>query len=137
MSGFIPDTMLATFLERCDRSPDRVAIEELRAGGAAADVAMTWAEWRDASRSFAAALIADDVRVGDAVAVLAGNRLIWPIAKLLYIEKQTRVIGASKAKQFSPNINRKHSRIHISERVSIRLPLFAALLACLFEMSSW
>ena len=82
MSGFIPDTMLATFLERCDRSPDRVAIEELRAGGAAADVAMTWAEWRDASRSFAAALIADDVRVGDAVAVLAGNRLIWPIADI-------------------------------------------------------
>ena len=82
MSGAKGETMLVTFLERCDRSPDRMAIEELRAGGAVADVAMTWAQWRNASRSFAASLVVDGVRPGDAVAVLAGNRLIWPVADI-------------------------------------------------------
>jgi len=76
------DTMLATFLERCDRSPDAVAMDELRAGGADADASMTWAQWGEASRSFAAALVADDVRPGDVVAVLAGNRLVWPVADI-------------------------------------------------------
>ena len=82
MTERLDGTMLATFLERCDRSPDAVAIEELRVGGADADASMTWAEWRDASRSLAAALVADGMRRGDAVAVLAGNRLIWPVADM-------------------------------------------------------
>ena len=77
---FPHDTMLAAFLTRARRMPDRVAIEELAAGGAPADLSLTWAQWREASRSFAAALVADGVERGDRVAVLAGNRVLWPIA---------------------------------------------------------
>ena len=62
--------------------PDRVAIEELTAGGAPADLSLTWAQWREASRSFAAALVSDDVARGDRVAILADNRILWPIADL-------------------------------------------------------
>lgn len=74
-------TMLHAFDERSRLTPDVVALEELHCGGAA-DVSLTWAQWRDASRSLAAALITDDVQRGDSVAVIAGNRLVWPIADL-------------------------------------------------------
>ena len=70
------DTMLATFLSRVRATPDRVALEELAAGGAPADLSLTWTQWREASRSFAAALIADGVQRGDRVAILAGNRAL-------------------------------------------------------------
>jgi long-chain acyl-CoA synthetase len=75
-------TMLAVFLARAGAMPDRVAIEELAAGGAPADVSLTWAQWRDASRSFAAALVADGVQRGDRVAILADNRVLWPVADI-------------------------------------------------------
>ena len=78
----MPDTMLATFLSRVRATPDRVALEELAAGGAPADLSLTWTQWREASRSFAAALIADGVQRGDRVAILAGNRALWPIADI-------------------------------------------------------
>jgi len=73
-------TMLATFLDRVQRTPGRVALEELRAGGAEADVSLTWLEWHEVSRAFAASLVADGVAAGDCVAVLAGNRILWPVA---------------------------------------------------------
>lgn len=76
------DTMLATFLARARATPNGVALEELAAGGAASDLSLTWAQWRDASRSFAAAIVADGVQRGDRVAVLAGNRVMWPIADI-------------------------------------------------------
>jgi long-chain acyl-CoA synthetase len=74
--------MLHAFLDRTRLAPNAVALQELRNGGAPADVSLTWAQWREASRSLAAALIADQVQRGDSVAVLAGNRLVWPIADL-------------------------------------------------------
>src|SRR5687768_16643992 len=80
VTGPNDSTMLATFLARVRQMPNRVAIEELAAGGAPADLSVTWAEWRDASRSFAAALVTDDVERGDRVAILADNRVLWPIA---------------------------------------------------------
>jgi long-chain acyl-CoA synthetase len=76
------ETMLAAFLDRVRRSPDRVAIEEMEAGGAASDAALTWAQWCEASRSLAAALVADGVKPADRIAVLAGNRLVWPVADI-------------------------------------------------------
>lgn len=85
--------MLETFLERAHSTPDRVAVEELRAGGAPADVSLTWAEWRDASRAFAAALVSDGVRPGDRVAVLAGNRALWPIADIAILMAGATSVG--------------------------------------------
>ena len=78
MSG----TMLDVFLDRARLTPDRVALEDLEAGGAPADRSVTWAQWRDASRAVAAALVGDGIRRGDCVAVLAGNRVLWPMADL-------------------------------------------------------
>jgi long-chain acyl-CoA synthetase len=75
-------TMLAVFLSRARQTPDRVALEELAVGGAPADLSLTWAQWREASRAFAAALVADGVEVGDRVAIFADNRMSWPIADI-------------------------------------------------------
>ena len=82
MSSGNGETMLAAFVERSHRTPDLVAIDELRAGGAAVDLSLTWAQWREASRSLAAALIADAVMPGECVALIAGNRLLWPVADI-------------------------------------------------------
>ncbi|MBI3569206.1 MAG: AMP-binding protein, partial [Gemmatimonadetes bacterium] len=40
----------------------------------------TWREWHDASRRFAAALVAAGIGRGERVAVLAANLPLWPIA---------------------------------------------------------
>jgi long-chain acyl-CoA synthetase len=78
MSG----TMLDIFLDRARAFPDRVALEELQTGGTSADLSLTWAQWREASRACAAAFVADGVGRGQCVAILAGNRALWPIADL-------------------------------------------------------
>jgi len=75
-------TMLDVFLDRVRLMPNRVAIEELAAGGAPTELSLTWAQWREASRAFAASLIADGVDRGECVAILAGNRALWPIADI-------------------------------------------------------
>ena len=82
MTDLLNDTMLAAFLARARETPDDVAIEELVVGGAPADLSLTWVQWREASRAFAAALVEDGVERGDRVAVLAGNRVMWPIAEI-------------------------------------------------------
>lgn len=74
--------MLTAFRERAERNGTRVALEESIAGGARADRQLTWREWYDASRCFAAALIAKGIGRGDMVAILAGNRMLWPVADL-------------------------------------------------------
>ncbi|HEV7589941.1 MAG TPA: AMP-binding protein, partial [Longimicrobium sp.] len=75
-------TAARAFLDRAARHPDRVAYRALAAGGAPRDEALTWGEWADASRRFAAALLADGLRPGEAVAILAGTSTLWPIADL-------------------------------------------------------
>jgi long-chain acyl-CoA synthetase len=82
VTGPSNETVLAAFLSRARSTPDRIAIEDLTAGGAPEDVSLTWAQWRDASRAFAAALVADGVQPGDCVAILAGNAMVWPIADI-------------------------------------------------------
>jgi long-chain acyl-CoA synthetase len=74
--------MLAVFLDRVRLTPDRVALEEIERAGASADLSLTWAQWRDASRAFGAGLVAAGVARGESVAVLAGNRALWPIADI-------------------------------------------------------
>jgi long-chain acyl-CoA synthetase len=78
----MPETVLSVFHERASRHPERVALRTLAAGGAPRDEALTWGEWEVASRRFAAALVAAGHRPGEAVAILAGNRALWPVADL-------------------------------------------------------
>jgi long-chain acyl-CoA synthetase len=73
-------TAVRAFLDRAASDADRVAYRELAAGGAPADTALTWGAWAEASRRFAAALVADGLRPGECVAILAGSGTLWPIA---------------------------------------------------------
>ena len=75
------DTVLRRLLAHAHATPDRVAMRVLAAGGAPADAQITWGEWALQSRAVAGALVADRVAVGDVVAILAGNRALWPIAE--------------------------------------------------------
>lgn len=76
------ETVGSVFRERAARLGERPALRLLRAGGAPRDATLSWREWEHAARCFAAALIATGHRPGDAVAIFAGNELLWPIADL-------------------------------------------------------
>ena len=75
-------TAARVFLDQAERLGNRPALRTLRAGGSSADAVLSWGEWAERSREFAAALVADGHRPGRTVAVLAGNRPCWPIADL-------------------------------------------------------
>jgi len=75
-------TAARAFLARAVRHPERVAYRTLAAGGAPRDETLTWGEWAESSRAFAAALLADGLRPGESVAILAGASTLWPIADL-------------------------------------------------------
>ncbi|MFL5538039.1 MAG: AMP-dependent synthetase/ligase [Longimicrobiaceae bacterium] len=75
-------TAARAFLERAARHPDRVACRTLAAGGAPYDEVLTWGEWAFDARRVAAALVADGLRPGEPVAILAGTGTLWPIADL-------------------------------------------------------
>ncbi|HSK20651.1 MAG TPA: AMP-binding protein [Longimicrobiales bacterium] len=75
-------TVVQEFAARVAAMPERVALDLLSAGGASADTELTWSDWDDASRAFAAALIRAGVQRGEAVAILADNDLLWPIADI-------------------------------------------------------
>ena len=74
------DTVLSRFRARVAATPNVVAL--VQHDGATAGRRLTWREWADQSRLVAAALVADGVQPGDRVAVLAGNRTLWPVADL-------------------------------------------------------
>ena len=82
------EMLLSTFLDRADRHPERVA---MRVFGEAR--AMTWGEWGDASRRFAAALVAGGHAPGSAGAVFAGNRLAWPVADVGLLAARVVSVG--------------------------------------------
>jgi long-chain acyl-CoA synthetase len=82
VTGSRNETMLAAFLARARAMPDQIAIEELAVGGAPTDLSLTWAQWREASRALAASLVEDGLESGDRVAVLAGNRVLWPVSEI-------------------------------------------------------
>ena len=75
------DTVLRRLLARAHATPQRAALRALVEGGAPADETLTWGGWAERARAAAAALVADGVAVGDVVAVLAGNRMLWPVAE--------------------------------------------------------
>lgn len=75
-------TIGAVFLDQATRLADRPALRTLAAGGAERDEVLTWGAWSEAARAFAAALVAEGIPTGEAVAILAGNRVEWPVADL-------------------------------------------------------
>jgi long-chain acyl-CoA synthetase len=76
------DTAVTAFLDRVRADGAAPALHVLSAGGAPRDETLTWREWAERSRSFAAALVAAGVRRGEHVAILAGNGIEWPVADL-------------------------------------------------------
>lgn len=76
------ETAATVFLARVARYGDRPALRALAAGGAPRDEALSWRAWGEQAMAFAAALVADGHRPGEAVAILAGNRVAWPVADL-------------------------------------------------------
>lgn len=78
--ALMAETPLAfRFLERCDRFPDAVAYAVYPTGARTPSRVLTWGEWRDASLACAARLLNAGIEPGDRVAILAGNRLLWPV----------------------------------------------------------
>ncbi|QJR34646.1 AMP-dependent synthetase/ligase [Gemmatimonas groenlandica] len=78
--AIMAETPLALrFLARCDRFPDSVAYAVYPTGARTPSRVLTWGEWRDASLACAARLLAAGIEPGDRVAILAGNRLLWPV----------------------------------------------------------
>jgi len=78
----VAETAVSVFRERVERCGDRTAFRVLAAGGAARDETITWRDWGEAARRFAAALVDSGHRPGEAVAVFAGNTPLWPVADL-------------------------------------------------------
>jgi long-chain acyl-CoA synthetase len=76
------ENVVALFRDRVERHGDRVALRVLPEGGAEAAESLSWREWGSAADAAAAALVAAGHRPGEVGAVLAGNRLCWPIAEL-------------------------------------------------------
>lgn len=74
-------TLLDRFLALAADEGERAALVVPALDGGS-DRAIGWREWADASRAVAAALVGAGVRAGAMVAVLAGNRPLWPIADL-------------------------------------------------------
>lgn len=76
------DTVLRRLLARAASDPAGPAYQALTVGGAAGDDTLTWAAWAQASRAVAAMLVRQGLRPGERVAVLAGNRMLWPVVDI-------------------------------------------------------
>lgn len=75
-------SILNRFFDRAERQGDRVALRTLKTSSTGADVAMTWAQWRDASLQFAAAVLKSSAEKSESVAILAGNTFAWPVTDI-------------------------------------------------------
>lgn len=73
-------TIPALFHARVTATPDAVALQEFDAASGTLHNRCTWRAWADASTDVAGALVSWGGMRGEAVAILAANRLLWPIA---------------------------------------------------------
>lgn len=76
------ESILTRFFDRAERQGDRVALRTVKTASGGADVAITWAQWRDSSLQFAAAILQSSAERSESVAILAGNTFAWPIADI-------------------------------------------------------
>ncbi len=86
-------TVPAAFAARAAASGDRVAWRDWPEGGAAERRDVTWRAWDEASEAVAAALVADGLREGDVVAILAENSAVWPIIDIAGIRAGAITVG--------------------------------------------
>ncbi len=70
----------ALFFARAAELGDREALRQF--DGLRAGERLSWREWANTSRRFAAALVATGHAPGEIVAIFAGNRALWPVADI-------------------------------------------------------
>lgn len=68
--------------ERAMRMPEANAFVSFSAGCSTPGATLSWSAWYQSSSAIAACLITAGVQIGDRVAVMAGNRSLWPIADI-------------------------------------------------------
>ncbi len=73
-------TAPALFFARAAELGDDEALRQF--DGPRAGERLSWRDWADASRHFAAALVAAGHAPGEIAAIFAGNRALWPIADI-------------------------------------------------------
>ena len=80
----VPDDALLVrcFFARADETPHEEAFAVYPRGASRPTTSITWGAWRDQVRALAIVLLDAGVAHGDRIAVLAGNRPVWPIADL-------------------------------------------------------
>lgn len=83
------EPLVRQFMARAARTPDVVALVVYPAGATQCASTITWGAWANASRAIAAQLVQHGVARGDRVAVMAGNRPLWPI-----VDVAMQMIGA-------------------------------------------
>lgn len=84
--AFLRDELLSPLpvqlRERASRTPDANAFVSFSAGCSTPGATLSWGAWYESSSAIAACLISSGVQIGDRVAVMAGNRSLWPIADI-------------------------------------------------------
>lgn len=75
--GTLP--LVHRFFERATRTPDAMAFAVYPPGATLASSHVSWGAWGVQVRACAARLLREGIAPGDRVAVLAGNRLMWPV----------------------------------------------------------
>lgn len=78
----IEGTIPAMFAARVSQSGDALALREFDPATGGFRRVMSWREWDRASRALAATLLLAGGTRGSTLAILAGNRVTWPLAEL-------------------------------------------------------
>lgn len=78
----VPPTIPMLFGERVALSGDALALTEWDGALAAPTRALSWGQWHARSLDLATALVAAGDEAGTSLGILAGNRLLWPLAEI-------------------------------------------------------
>jgi len=81
-AGNRPDTIVARFLSRASRDPERVAFTFYPMGALQAPGTVNWGDWLTTARAAGGALLAQHANAGDRAAIIANNREVWPVAAM-------------------------------------------------------
>jgi long-chain acyl-CoA synthetase len=85
------EPLVRAFFARAEREPDTLAFAFYPRGARTPSVRLSWGAWAVRVRACAASLLRVGVLPGDRVAILAGNRPLWPVVDLAL--QSIRAIG--------------------------------------------